>query len=316
MLTSVEERAVLRDDRPAYRPFEVVVARVESIAPGFVRVTFTGDQLAYFGTAGLDQRIKLVFPLPGTGWGDPDFLSGDPVGWYARWRELPEERRNPFRTYTVRRIDQSARELDVDFAVHVGEGPAVQWLAQARPGDRIAIVGPDDRSEGYRLGLDWHPGEATSVLLVGDETAVPAVGGILEALPESTVARVLLEVPDDGFPIDLPTRADARITWLTRDGGPHGSRLEPALRGWLASDRAAYAPALGARQQPVEEIDVDAEILWDSPEDGPGAFYAWLAGESAAIKALRRVLVTETGIDRKRVAFMGYWRLGVAERTG
>jgi NADPH-dependent ferric siderophore reductase len=316
MLTSVDERAVVRDARPAYRPFEVAVARVESPAPGFVRVTFTGEQLEHFGSAGLDQRVKLVFPLPGVGWGDPDFLTGDPVAWYTRWRELPEARRNPFRTYTVRRIDQAARELDVDFAVHVGEGPAVQWLARARPGDELVVVGPDDRSEQYRVGLDWHPGDATSVLLVGDETAAPAVAGILEALPEGITARVLLEVPDAGFPLELTTRADARITWLTRDGGSHGSRLEPALREWLASERAAYAPALTGARQAIDEIDVDAEILWDSVEDGPGAFYAWLAGESAAIKTLRRMLVTEAGIDRKRVAFMGYWRHGVAERTG
>lgn len=316
MLTSVDERAVVRDARPAYRPFEVVVARVATLTPGFVRVTFTGEQLEHFGTAGLDQRVKLVFPLPGLGWGDPEFLTGDPVEWYSRWRGLPEARRNPFRTYTVRRVDQAARELDVDFAVHVGEGPAVQWLASARPGDELVVVGPDDRSEQYRLGLDWHPGDATSVLLVGDETAAPAVAGILESLPAGITARVLLEVPDDGFPLELTTRADARITWLTRDGGVHGSRLEPALREWLASDRAAYAPALTGARQTIDEIDVDAEILWDSVEDGPGAFYAWLAGESAAIKTLRRVLVTEAGVDRKRVAFMGYWRHGVAERTG
>jgi NADPH-dependent ferric siderophore reductase len=64
----------------------------------------------------------------------------------------------------------------------------------------------------------------------------------------------------------------------------------------------------------VADIDVDRELLWDSPEDGDGEFYAWIAGEAATVKTLRRLLVTQHGVDRKRVAFMGYWRLGQAER--
>ncbi|MDF2554269.1 MAG: siderophore-interacting protein, partial [Microbacterium sp.] len=66
--------------------------------------------------------------------------------------------------------------------------------------------------------------------------------------------------------------------------------------------------------QVLGDIDVDREMLWDSPEEGEGEFYAWMAGESATVKTLRRLLVTGHGVDRKRVAFMGYWRLGQSER--
>ena len=64
----------------------------------------------------------------------------------------------------------------------------------------------------------------------------------------------------------------------------------------------------------VSDIDVDHEMLWEVPDEStdPG-LYAWIAGEAGAVKLIRRCLVTELGLDRKRVAFMGYWRAGKAE---
>jgi NADPH-dependent ferric siderophore reductase len=79
--------------------------------------------------------------------------------------------------------------------------------------------------------------------------------------------------------------------------------------------RRRPARAAAPRPQSLEEIDVDRDLLWDSPEDGDGEFYAWMAGESATVKTLRRLLVSECGVDRKRVAFMGYWRRGQSERV-
>jgi NADPH-dependent ferric siderophore reductase len=73
--------------------------------------------------------------------------------------------------------------------------------------------------------------------------------------------------------------------------------------------RAAPAP------QALDDVDVDAEILWEVPEDLPrptSGPYAWLAGEAGTVKGLRRHLVQEAGLDRGSVAFMGYWRLGKA----
>ena len=322
MLTLVETAVLERDDRPAYRPYRATVLRITELSPAFRRVTFTADDFASFGTDALDQRVKLVLPLPGIGLSE---LGADDESvrlggsWYELWRALPEAARNPFRTYTVRRIDPFRRELDIDFYVHLGptgqpEGPASQWLAAASAGDEVLVVGPDARSIHSRVGIDWHPGDATRVLLAGDETAAPAICAILESLPAHVEAHAFIEVPSAADAQPIETAARATVSWLARDTG--GPMLEAALRAWTRDNRGYFAAAVTTTTQEIADIDVDAELLWDSPEDSPGEFYAWLAGESAVIKTLRRHLVTETGIDRKRVAFMGYWRLGKAEAQG
>lgn len=314
------DAAVEKDARPAYRPYLVTVEAVARLSPHFVRVTFGGECLADFGTDGLDQRVKLLFPiedgpLAGTlcdvGADDPAVISEG--SWYARWRELPDASRSPFRTYTVRAARPEQRQVDIDMVAHADGGPASRWLESAAVGDCIVLVGPDAHSLDSAVGIDWHPGRAGELLLMGDETAAPAICSILESLPASASARAFIEVPSthDVLPVELP--AGASITWLARDGAAHGSLLDPAVRSWVADNPAIVARARAADRQVVADIDVDLEMLWDSPGDAAEGFYGWLAGESATIKALRRFLVSETGIDRKRIAFMGYWRLGKAE---
>ncbi|MCS5736129.1 siderophore-interacting protein [Herbiconiux daphne] len=343
MLTYPAQTEIVRDDRPAYRPYRARVARIVRLSPSFTRVTFTCPEFETFGTAGLDQRIKIVLPHPdGTfgdaGWDDPDTLAEGT--WYERWRALADHERNPFRTYTVRGIRCSDRELDVDFVVHgpaeqhgqeqehrhehelgreardeptppTDAGPAARWLARAAEGDEIIVVGPDGRSHDYRAGLDWHPGDATDYLLAGDETAAPAICGILESLPAGSRAQAFICVPHADDAVEIVTDAEARVTWLARDSGD--ATLHDAVRAWVEQQRDRIAPALAAEVQEIVDIDVDTEMLWESPDDSSGRFYAWLAGESAVIKGLRRLLVSEIGVDRHRVAFMGYWRLGKAE---
>lgn len=299
--------------RPAYRPYAVTVARTERLSPHFVRVVFTGDDLEWFGTAGLDQRIKVVFPLDGA---YADFGQHEGAGdWYDRWRALPHEQRNPFRTYTVRRIDPQARELSVDFVVHHDAGPAGAWAEAATTGDELIIVGPDERSPHSRGGIDWHPGTARRLLLVGDETAAPAICSILESLDPRCEVDAFIEVPDAGDALDPVIAPSARLRWLVRGDAAHGETLISAVTAWTEVNGELLGRASAPRPQQLEEIDVDLELLWDSPEDGEGEFYAWMAGEAATIKLLRRLLVSGCGVDRKRVAFMGYWRNGQAERT-
>jgi NADPH-dependent ferric siderophore reductase len=299
--------------RPAYRPYAVRVADVQRLSPHFVRVVFTGSDLEWFGTAGLDQRIKVVFPVDGA---YADFGQHEEAGdWYDRWRALPHEQRNPFRTYTVRRIDAAARQLWVDFVVHHDAGPAGSWAEAARPGDELIIVGPDERSPHSRGGIDWHPGTARRMLLVGDETAAPAICSILEALDPRCEVDAFIEVPTAADELRPATSDRVRLRWLARDGADHGATLIDAVTAWTAEHRDLLTRASAPRPQQLEDIDVDLELLWDSPEDGEGEFYAWMAGEAATIKTLRRLLVSGCGVDRKRVAFMGYWRNGVAERT-
>jgi len=305
MLT-LADALVEQDDRPAYRPFSVTVSRVEELSPSFRRVTFTGDDMEWFATHCRDQRIKILFPVDGQ-------LSdlGAEGDWYSHWRALPNEQRNPMRTYTARAVRPLERELDVDFVWHGDGGPAAFWIAKASVGDAVTIVGPDARSLDSHVGMDWHPGNARELLLAGDETAAPAICGILESLPVGVRAHALITVPSGADVLELVASADVTVTWLARDD--NALSLDLAVRGWAAQNRGAYSPALSTSAQELEDIDVDSELLWDSPGDATGSFYAWLAGESAMIKGLRRLLVSELGIDRSRVAFMGYWRQGRAE---
>lgn len=290
------------------------MSRVRRLTPHFVRVTFRGDELVHFGTAGLDQRIKVVLPHEDGTFADfgQDEAAGD---WYDRWRALPESERNPFRTYTVRRVDPSAGELDIDFVVHDHAGPAGMWAEGAIVGQELVIVGPDQRSPHSVGGLDWHPGNASRVLLVGDETAAPAIASILESLDGSYDVDAFIEVPAAGDVAPVACRPEFRVRWLARDDGAHGASLIESVARWTQDSADVLARAAAPRRQVLDDIDVDRELLWDSPEDVEGEFYAWIAGEAATVKHLRRMLVSDHGVDRKRVAFMGYWRLGQSERT-
>jgi NADPH-dependent ferric siderophore reductase len=318
MLTSLVEAAPR--PRPAYRSFRTSVARVQRLAPHFARVTFRGDELADFGTAGLDQRVKVVLPIAGRGF--VDFPEGE--DWYQAWRELPAERRNVFRTYTVRAVRPAEREVDIDFALHGDLGPASAWAISATVGDDIILIGPDEQSEGRALGIDFRPGTVENVLLAGDETAAPAICAILEQLPAdaSGVAMIEVPTPEDVLPVRAP--AGVQVRWLARTAeGVHGERLVPAVRDWVARTCCAQgcipgAPTTTAAVHALvaaERADLDDAPLWDVPEGQSldGDCYAWLAGEAAVIKTLRRFLVREAGLDRRQVAFMGYWRRGRAE---
>ena len=187
---------------PAYRPFAAEVARVQRLSPSFLRVTFTGPSFDDLAPNGWDQRIKVLLP---TDRGLRDCPRGD--DWYAEWRALPEERRNPMRSYTVRASRPDAHELDVDFVLHGTSGPASAWAERAAAGDEVVLIGPNARFPGPTGGFEWHPPvDARCLIVAGDETAVPAVCAIVESLPAGRSARVLLEVPeaDDVLPLAAP----------------------------------------------------------------------------------------------------------------
>ena len=259
-----------------YHFFDVHVLRTEYVTPAMIRVTLGGDGLARMASGGRDQRIKIFLPHPGQ---DapvmPDTTSGDVAGWYGAWQALDPEVRGIMRTYTTRELRRDPDELVVDFAVHgtapsPADGPATSWARTAGPGARIGVLAPvEEENSAY----DFRPPQDTDwVLLTADESALPAVAGILETLPPATQVRAWIEVHDPADRQELATKADAEIVWLTAEGA-----TPEAIRG--------------------------ARL----PEGTP---YAWVAGESATVKAVRRHLVTDRGFDRKRVSFSGYWRKG------
>ncbi|MDT0156029.1 siderophore-interacting protein [Microbacterium sp. ARD32] len=300
-----------------YRTFRTTVARIAPLSPSFTRITLTGDDLAHFGTDGLDQRIKLIIPFAdGTVTDVGQFDQTQGMGeWYRRWRELPDEQRNPIRTYTIRDPRPAEREIDVDFALHGSEGPASAWAMSARVGDPMFVVGPNSRSQQPAGGIEWRPGDATSVLIAGDETAMPAICSIVESLPPHVTGEVCIEVPTDADALPLQGPDGVRVTWLGRGAAAHGVRLTAAVHAWGRQRSRALVPAASAASGDwVAEPSAD-EILWEVPDAVAGGEYAWLAGEAGTITALRRHLVRDLGIDRRSIAFMGYWRQGRAEAS-
>lgn len=304
--------------KPGYRVFDTQVGEIRRMSPHFVRVTFRSDDLREIGWDGPDQRIKVVLPLESSGF---DELPTGHADWYSAWRALPDERRNPIRTYTIRAARPEAGELDVDFVAHGDSGPASRWIAAARSGDRMLIVAPDATSDEESGGWEWHPGAARTLLIAGDETAVPAVGAILEQLPDDARGAVFLEVPEAGDGLELRAPVGVDVRWLPRgdDAAAYGARLVDAVTewadAWVAADPAAATIPAGAPAT-VRELPAldDEDLVWEVPEAADdGGLYAWLAGEASAITTLRRHLVKGLGVDRRRVAFMGYWKLGRAE---
>lgn len=293
------------------RFFRARVTAVTDLTPSFRRFTFGGDDLADYGDPGFDQRIKVVFPTETAG------LDAMPTGddWYAEWREMTEDERPPFRTYTTRQVRNESCEVDVDMVAHAVQGPASAWIARAVVGDEVLILAPTTAHTGVSYGIDFVPPARTEqLLLAGDETAAPAIAVILEQLPHDARGTVVLEVPhaeDAGY---LPVHAGFEYRVAARANGRRHAHLLSAVEDAAAT----LAPA--GRGAEVEEIDVDTDILWEVPRTAKGGaalksapLYSWLAGEAAAIKSLRRHLVTELGVDRRAIAFMGYWRLGKAE---
>lgn len=295
----------------------VEVRAVHRLSPSFVRVELGGSCLADFGVDGpfLDQRIKLVFPRSA---GLPDLRTAG-ANWYAEWRALPDEERGDMRTYTVRDLVGGGDDvrLLVDIVVHEGgpSGPGADWALAAKPGDRVIVAGP--RKGHFWGGIEFDPGAAKRLLIVADETAVPAVAGILRDLPADAQGTAYLEVPyrEDILPLDGPAGVD--LVWLPRDGGEPGSAIHDAV-----------VEHFGGHEPEVVVLDEIDPELWETPaysssgEEVPadprpeGDLYAWIAGEAGMVTGLRRHLVKDLGIDRRQVAFMGYWRVGRAMSGG
>ncbi|MFJ5934546.1 SIP domain-containing protein [Streptomyces sp. NPDC093071] len=248
---------------------ELTVLRAENITPGMRRLTLGGPQLDAFvkdglelpalRTEGFDDHVKFFFAdetgrlvLPRQQVSSLDWSDGRPVA----------------KDYTPVRHDPEKGEIDFDFVRHDG-GVASTWAENAVPGDSAWIAGPK-MSHSHPEGADW-------ILVVGDETALPAIGRWLAEMPEGTKARVFIEVGEDSHRQELPTKADAEIVWLSRNGAPAGTTdlLEQAVRAadWL-----------------------------------PGTVFAWVAGEAVTLKGIRRHLATEREVPREQTHITGYWR--------
>ncbi|MGH3915746.1 MAG: siderophore-interacting protein [Pseudonocardiaceae bacterium] len=259
----------------AYPYYLATVVRRHRLTPHMIRIGLGGSDLADFARGAADQYVKLLFPAPGHTVPTVPALEDDDVqSWYRRYLALPDAVRPIMRTYTVRKHRPEVHEVDVDFVVHDDAGQAGQWAQRAQLGDHVGIIAA--------RGSYQPPDTADWQLIVGDEAALPAIGAIVESMAPHTRARVWVEVADRAEEQPLVAPPLATVCWLHRGRTPAGRSTV-----LLNAVRAATLPR--------------------------GTPYAWVAGEAGMVRALRRHLVAERGIDRAAITFTGYWRLGKTE---
>lgn len=234
------ERRVQRVRHELHRR-DVEVVRVEPLGPHFVSVTFHAPSLAGFRSDSFDDHVKFMIDGP-----SPD----EPVR----------------RDYTPRRFDAARRELTIEFALH-GDGPAADWARQAQVGQRAVIGGPRG-SMIIPVDYDWH-------LLVGDDSALPAISRRLEELPAGTRAIVIAQAAEPAGQRELASGATVQAQWVDS-----GQAMVQALR----------------------ELQLPG-----------GEGYAWCAGEAAVMAQLRNVLLAEKRHPKEAMKVAVYWKPGASD---
>lgn len=261
--TSIREELRRRArERGRLRVWRASVVATRQLTPRVRRLTLAGADLRALGVDALPADGFRAAVLP-PGAGPPPEMTLGQRGVLVARGATPA-----WRSYTVRHHDPATTQTRVDVVLH-DESAGSQWAASLQIGDEVAGHGP--RSDFYAApGIDHH-------LLVGDDTAVPAIAAIVEALPDGADVRVIVEVQDEAERVDLP--ASAAVTWLFRGD------TAPGRSGQLAA-AVREIPAL------------------------TGVVQAWAGAESAAVREIRHHLLRERGLANRNVHAVGFWRLG------
>lgn len=251
---------------------ELEVVAIRDVSPRLRRITFGGQQMAAFhangydippfASEGPDDHVKMFFPHPETGVLTLPTQADGHLNW-------PSDPRPTSREYTPRSFDPAAGTCDFEFVLH-GHGVAGTWAASAKVGDTLFFAGP--KASMILPHADWY-------LVVGDETALPAIGNWLEMLPDGVQVRAIILYEEAAACIELPTQTRAEVSWHHHDP---------------------------ARPETLRNL-VAAETL---PE---GLGFVWGAGEREAIRLLRAHLVEERGFAKSQVDLAAYWHHGVDE---
>ncbi len=237
------------------------VLRSTRLTPSMQRVTLGGTDLSGFPPGQEGNYIKLMIPPAGTS--------------MVNFRTALEngDKNAPRRTYTVRHHRPADNELDVDFVVHEGGGPACNWALAAQSGDCVGVGGPGP--------IKFPDHKAGWFLFGADMSALPAAAAALENLPKNAVGHALFEITceDDIQEVNAPEGIE--IHWLIHDH-PHTSS--------------------------TQQLDLFKALTW--PDATPGVF---VAGEFTAVAGLRAYLLDEKGLDKRSIYVSSYWKIGLVE---
>ncbi|WP_309085710.1 siderophore-interacting protein [Chelativorans sp.] len=244
---------------------EMRVLRATQITPRIRRMTLKGSDLERFSHGGLHVRL-LLSPEKGVKPVWPVMAADGRQAW-------PDGPRPVARVYTIRCIDVDAGEVDIDFVLHEGhETPGASFAREADLGDVVGMIGPG----GGELR------EADRYLLAGDETALPAIGRMLEEMPPGKKVIALIEIADNAERQELQTQADLDLRWLPRDGQAAGTTT----------------------------LLADAVKALDLP--GDDSLFVWTGCEHTAAREIRTYLRRDCGLPRRSNLVAAYWRRGVA----
>lgn len=259
----------------------LTVLRTERLSPHWLRVTLGGGEIDRFRAMGYDQWFRLFLPLGGDEGLERLPAKANKMFGYLKYLRIPDGVRPVMRNYTVRAFRPATAtagaEIDVDFVLHGSAadgtaGPASRWAESCQAGESVVVI--DE-------GLTFNPDRGTGrVVLVSDETGLPAIAGIGAALPSHATGLAIVEVPSAEDALDFAHPAGVTVRWIVRDNDVKpGTLALQALR--------------------------DASI----PD---AAIHAYIVGEQALATEGRRHLVGERGVSKDLVSFCGYWRVGAA----
>ncbi|HDS1736564.1 siderophore-interacting protein [Pseudomonas sp. BP8] len=227
------------------------VVRVTEVTPRMRRITLGGPELEGFVSLGSDDHVKLLFGETAEQQAAID----------ARQLGRDSGVRPTMREYTPRRYDLAAGELDIDFVLH-GDGPASTWAAQAAPGQTLNIAGP-------RASMVV-PDIFDSYLLIGDETAIPAIARRLDELPAGRQVLAIIQIADEHERQPLPSKAQVEVIWVRRE-------------------------------------DEDLLALVNNLSLPAGKLYSWVALEKALTRQAKTLLL-EKGVQDDALKAAAYWR--------
>lgn len=248
-----------------FRSLEVI--RTERITPHMMRVTLGGPEIASFISLGADDDIRMQLPVDFSRTPLPPVIEFNP--WRLVYPEGAPEAES--RAYTIRSLNHEAGEMVLDMVLH-GEGLATRWAEQARPGHVVTVAGP--------WGSRRIEGTFAHYLLLGDETALPAIGRTVEGLPAGANVTVLVEVAslDDAQSWSVADRVTINSRWLVR-----GPKDRPGRNSLL--------------------LDAIASMV-----EPAGPCFVFGAGESSTLREVRRYIVANWRVDRKHLNLAGYWK--------